>query len=1065
MGKQLTDDYLKWVLDIDGKPAQKSLNDLSIKTVELRNSNKSLNAEMEKLRAKGKENTAEFKKLDTQFKENNNTIKQTETKMAALRKEIGLNGLSQKELRKYLNETKRAWELATPGTDEYKKLDKELKAITARQAELRGSTDKTNGTFGALKTSTLAVWGAIAGTVTAFGGLISSVINTYGEFEKYRSVLTNAYGSSEIAAEKMAMLQDVAADLPISLREATESFIKMKNSGMEPTRDMMITLTDVAASQGKSLDQYVEALKDAKMFEWERLKEFGVKAQVAGDNVTFTFRGQQTVVKKSSEAVEQYLIGLGKLQGIAGSSAAVMNTLEGKISNLGDSWDRMLVAMGDGGFGKAAKEIISLSGKIVDSFTSWISKSPAEMLEQTRIKLQMEQIDLNNSNMKHEDRVTLINKLKQEYPAYLGNIDAETVSNEELNKVLNKVNEDLINKIVLQKADTEIADKQNDIAENKIRLGEASIALNEMLAEKEKEYNIKLNKSLGDTYKIAEDFQAKLKKSRGFDSTSLLGSDADLSGAMQNFSIASDIYNGSMKEGNGLVKHRNELIKTLGLDMMTQNDEMKEAAAKAEEEEKKKEAAEAAARNAKALKDEEERKKREEKSIKEEEERLKKISESRVKFYQDLDAFEEANKNAKLSKDQQELAAIDKKYNTEKQKAREARDAGIITEQQYLDRIAQLDEMNAQDIVAKRQEFADRDFEKQTADQEASEKRKQEIKEKYTVEGTDVLKARELAVIEGLHNQGLMDEETYQQAKKDIIDKYNQLQKESDKAAREEMVQGYIDTLTDIESKAAILSDTVSNFKQAETIKVDTEHKKQQKSLDDKYKKDIKSAGNDANKKKQIDEQYNRDKEIMANDYEAKKAAIQKKWAGKELLLKIAEIVANTGVGIMKTYAEFGYPLGIPMTVLLAVQGASQLALAKAQYDQAMSGFATGGHTGNGAVNEVAGVVHKGEYVIPAWQMQTPYTMQIVPVLEAIRQNRNGYALGGYTSTSTNQTSSIALNSDPEMKSNIALNNMLLQQLLNEGVKSKMVYGPKDIEDWNKNNDDINFIKNKAAGR
>lgn len=63
------------------------------------------------------------------------------------------------------------------------------------------------------------------------------------------------------------------------------------------------------------------------------------------------------------------------------------------------------------------------------------------------------------------------------------------------------------------------------------------------------------------------------------------------------------------------------------------------------------------------------------------------------------------------------------------------------------------------------------------------------------------------------------------------------------------------------------------------------------------------------------------------------------------------------------------------------------------------NGFATGGYTGEGSVYEPAGIVHKGEYVIPQWQMQLPETMSMVRALESTRLGASGSAeMQGYAS-------------------------------------------------------------------
>lgn len=90
----------------------------------------------------------------------------------------------------------------------------------------------------------------------------------------------------------------------------TESYIKLVNRGFKPTREEIISLGDLASSQGKQFDQLTEALLDAQTGEFERLKEFGVKAKVSGDQVAFTFKGVTTTVSKTDDAIRAYVLSL-----------------------------------------------------------------------------------------------------------------------------------------------------------------------------------------------------------------------------------------------------------------------------------------------------------------------------------------------------------------------------------------------------------------------------------------------------------------------------------------------------------------------------------------------------------------------------------------------------------------------------------------------------------------------------------------------------------------------------------------------------------------------------------
>jgi hypothetical protein len=183
----------------------------------------------------------------------------------------------------------------------------------------------------------------IAGKVIDIG---SEVIKTTSEFQKFEAVLTNTLGSNSAAQVAIAKIVDFASKTPFSVNELTESFVKLANQGFVPTTKQLRQLGDLASSTGKSFDQLTEALIDAQTGEFERLKEFGIRASKEGDKVRFTFKGVQTQVDFTNASIQKYILGLGDLQGVSGSMAAISTTLGGKISNLGDSYDQLLLSLG-----------------------------------------------------------------------------------------------------------------------------------------------------------------------------------------------------------------------------------------------------------------------------------------------------------------------------------------------------------------------------------------------------------------------------------------------------------------------------------------------------------------------------------------------------------------------------------------------------------------------------------------------------------------------------------------------------------------------------------------------
>lgn len=226
---------------------------------------------------------------------------------------------------------------------------------------------ETDDSYKLLSNTLNSLKGAIAGafTVQAIINFGKAMVNVTAEFQKYNAVLTNTLGSQEAAATSMAMIQEFASKTPFSVAELTDSFVKLVNQGFKPTIQQMTSLGDIAASQGKSFDQLTEAIIDAQVGEFERLKEFGIRASKEGENVAFTFKGVTTTVENTSEAMRNYIISLGQVQGVSGGMAKISETLGGKISNLGDSWDKLLYTLGNKTSG-ALTGTIDLLGTLMD---------------------------------------------------------------------------------------------------------------------------------------------------------------------------------------------------------------------------------------------------------------------------------------------------------------------------------------------------------------------------------------------------------------------------------------------------------------------------------------------------------------------------------------------------------------------------------------------------------------------------------------------------------------------------------------------------------------------------
>lgn len=141
---------------------------------------------------------------------------------------------------------------------------------------------------------------AALGLAASLGGLFGSALDKAGQLEKYETVLTTTLGSTEKAKAAIKDIQQFAQTTPYEMSELTGSYIKLANRGMKPTLEMMTRYGDIAASQGKSFDQFTEAALDATMGEFERMKEFGIRMSAEGGRVSIMFKDYKKSVEKNS---------------------------------------------------------------------------------------------------------------------------------------------------------------------------------------------------------------------------------------------------------------------------------------------------------------------------------------------------------------------------------------------------------------------------------------------------------------------------------------------------------------------------------------------------------------------------------------------------------------------------------------------------------------------------------------------------------------------------------------------------------------------------------------------
>ena len=235
-------------------------------------------------------------------------------------------------------------------------------------------------------------------------------------------------------------------------------------------------------------------------------------------------------------------------------------------------------------------------------------------------------------------------------------------------------------------------------------------------------------------------------------------------------------------------------------------------------------------------------------------------------------------------------------------------------------------------------------------------------------------------------------EEAYQKAKKALRQKYGIDELESNKNFLEEWTEDMQEWLQSDMGKAVngslevISSGMSSIFQQLSTI-VQAEADTQVAAIEKRYKTEISNAEGNNYQVKKLEEQ--KEKEVAKVKNEANK---------KMYKMQVMQAIAQTATAALNAYSSaaavpvIGYILAPIAAATAVAAGLMQVEAIKKQQEAASAqGYSTGGFTGDGDKDEVAGVVHKGEWVASQKLLKSPEARPIIDALDyAQRTNTIG---------------------------------------------------------------------------
>jgi len=467
-------------------------------------------------------------------------------------------GKSRKEITKLTDDSKRLGSITSFTASEVSKLQTEFAKLGFNEKEILNATEATLS-LAAATGSDLAEAAAIAGAT--LGGFGLDAVET----QRVTDVMAKSFSTSALDINKFQESMKTAAPaaraVGVSVEETTALLGTLANAGISGSiagTALRKTFIELNAA-GLTLDEGLAQVANSE-------DQLGAATDLVGKKAASSF----LVLANGTKTTKELEAGLNNAGGAAKKMAdEQLDTLEGKTKILGSAWEGLVLSLlaGDGAFSRMSKSIVEGATGLLGFITN--TEKLSDAMEEERTSLNAAKLEMISGNTSSERRKEIIQELKREYPKHLSNINAETSSNEELVAALENVNDELINKIVLQK-------KQEAVDEQNIKTAEARLKLLESEDFLRKSFSISLadfnkDRAKSDKFNIdsqkteLENARALLKLIDEEDYFSRAEGRNDLAVATSSLDAFQSRLNESEKEGNVLLSEKEETMKRLGI--------------------------------------------------------------------------------------------------------------------------------------------------------------------------------------------------------------------------------------------------------------------------------------------------------------------------------------------------------------------------------------------------------------------------------------------------------------------------------------------------------------------
>jgi TP901 family phage tail tape measure protein len=340
-------------------------------------------------------------------------------------------------------------------------------AFTASQVtELQTELAKLGFTVQPIKEMTASILDgakAMGSGLAETAKLAGATLKAFGlpakQASRVMDVLAKSTSISALDFEKlsgsMSTIAPVAKKFGFELEDTVALLGQLSDAGFDAssaataTRNILLNLADSNGKLAKSLKEPVKDLPSL-IRGLKQLKGEGTDLGKALELTSTKSVSAFATFLEDGDAIERMGNSLRNSAGAAREMAAVMgDNLKGDVTILKSAWEGFILSLtaGEGVFGKVSRAVVQLTTSILNFITPMNEASRAIKDEQQNLNVLATRIMMTNDNQ--EKRNELIRQIQKEYPDLLGNIRAESVTNELLAEKLQEVNKQYIMKIAL----------------------------------------------------------------------------------------------------------------------------------------------------------------------------------------------------------------------------------------------------------------------------------------------------------------------------------------------------------------------------------------------------------------------------------------------------------------------------------------------------------------------------------------------------------------------------------------------------------------------------------------